>query len=536
MNEMITTTHTLVVCAIACLTIATRSGAQEFEAADIHPSVGTEGIHLPGGINSNMRGGFIRGGRYELHNATIVDLTRIAYGVDSEKVVGGPSWLDTDKFDVIAKGPADTTPDSLRLMLQALLADRFKLVVHHATKPFPEYALTAGKHPQLKEATGGESTCQSPPVPGAATISTVSCHNITMAEFASRLPRMALNYFGLTSIVDLSGLTGSWDFTIKWTPRALFAAAGSDAISIFDAVEKQLGLKLEVKDVPMPVLAVDSVNEKPTDNPPGISQILPPIQTAFEVADIKPTAPESTQRGFRWTRGGRIDLRGVTLKELIKGAWEMTDGDAIDNDELLAGAPKWLDAERFDIVATTSSALSASGQSIDMDSVHLMLRALLADRFKLATHIEELPVSAYALVSARPKLKKADPSNRPGCRSAPAPSGSTAIFSMACQNVTMAQLAEQMQAWGGIYVTHPVFDATGLEGGWDFILSWSPPHLIRNGEAGPLSAAAPVAADPNGALTLVEALDKQLGLKLELQKHPMPVLVIDHVEPKPTDN
>jgi uncharacterized protein (TIGR03435 family) len=164
-----------------------------------------------------------------------------------------------------------------------------------------------------------------------------------------------------------------------------------------------------------------------------------------------------------------------------------------------------------------------------------MLRALLTERFRLATHIEERPVAAYAMVAVKAKLKKADAASRPGCRNAPAPSGMFPIFSLHCQNVTMAQLAEELSAFGGLYVTHPVFDATGLRGGWDFDLSWSPPHLVRGREPGLPAPGTRVAEDPNGALTIVEALNK-LGLKLEPQKHPMPVLVIDHVEPTPTDN
>ncbi len=91
----------------------------------------------------------------------------------------------------------------------------------------------------------------------------------------------------------------------------------------------------------------------------------------------------------------------------------------------------------------------------------------------------------------------------------------------------MAQLAEELPAYGGLYVNHPVVDATGLEGGWDFVLSWSPPHLVKGGEAG---------ADPNGAITIIDALEKQLGLKLEARKQAMPVVVIDHVERNPSEN
>jgi uncharacterized protein (TIGR03435 family) len=202
----------------------------------------------------------------------------------------------------------------------------------------------------------------------------------------------------------------------------------------------------------------------------------------------------------------------------------------------LVGAPKGLDTTRFDIVAKVSGSASRTAPGLDSESARMMLRSLLADRFKLATHYEERPVSAFAMVAERPKLKRADPSVRPGCGNAPAASGFSPIFSLHCQNTTMAQFAQELPAFGGLYVTHPVFDATRLEGGWDFVLSWSPPHLIRGGDAGSANTSAPVAADPNGALTIIEALEKQLGLKLELRKHPMPVLVIDHVEQTPTDN
>ncbi len=77
---------------------------------------------------------------------------------------------------------------------------------------------------------------------------------------------------------------------------------------------------------------------------------------------------------------------------------------------------------------------------------------------------------------------------------------------------------------GGLYITHPVIDTTGLKGPWDFTLSWSPPHLVKT-----------VDSDPNPSVTLAEALAKT-GLKLKLQKHPMPVLVVDHLEPLPTAN
>src|SRR5665213_247541 len=164
---MTSITRRLAVCAIGCLAMANRSAAQQrsedrpvFEAADIHASAKAAGIRLPF-INSEMRGGYLRAGRYELRNATMPDLIGTAWGVDTDKVIGGPAWLDRDQFDVIAVVPAGTTPEQLRLMLRALLADRFKLAVHSDTRDFRGYALIAGSHLQIREAAaGGESGCQ----------------------------------------------------------------------------------------------------------------------------------------------------------------------------------------------------------------------------------------------------------------------------------------------------------------------------------------------------------------------------------------
>src|SRR5689334_20336164 len=113
--------------------------APKFEAADIHPSGRAVGALPP-----IMRGPFYSSGRYEVRFATMLDLVKTAYGVEPEKVFGGPNWLEMDRFDVIALAPAGSTAESRRRMLQSLLADRFKLVVHNDTKPMAANALTAG--------------------------------------------------------------------------------------------------------------------------------------------------------------------------------------------------------------------------------------------------------------------------------------------------------------------------------------------------------------------------------------------------------
>jgi uncharacterized protein (TIGR03435 family) len=91
-----------------------------FEVADVHP---------PAQIDNPtpfMTGGVLRGGRYNLRNATMMDLITTAYNIDADTVFGGPDWLEFDRFEVVAAAPAATPRPTLRLMLQSLLADRFK--------------------------------------------------------------------------------------------------------------------------------------------------------------------------------------------------------------------------------------------------------------------------------------------------------------------------------------------------------------------------------------------------------------------------
>jgi uncharacterized protein (TIGR03435 family) len=84
------------------------------------------------GLQNDMRMqvGVLRDGRYDVRRATMLGLIETAYGLDADKVFGGPSWLDWDQFDVAAKAPSTTSPETVKLMLQTLLADRFKLVAH----------------------------------------------------------------------------------------------------------------------------------------------------------------------------------------------------------------------------------------------------------------------------------------------------------------------------------------------------------------------------------------------------------------------
>jgi uncharacterized protein (TIGR03435 family) len=179
-----------------------------------------------------------------------------------------------------------------------------------------------------------------------------------------------------------------------------------------------------------------------------------------------------------------------------------------------------------------------------------MLKSLIIDRFKMKAHFEDRQVNAYTLMAAKPKLKKADPASRTGCKTAnaPAATGPTTPFGIlaanrivTCQNITMAQFADQLQIIAGPYVHYPVLDGTGLEGAWDFSFTYSaiPATQLAGLRGAPPPGAgpdAPGASDPVGGTSLFDAVEKQLGLKLEMQKRFYRGLVIDHIEEKPTEN
>jgi uncharacterized protein (TIGR03435 family) len=108
-----------------------------FEIADVHLSPPTGNS-----LNRFRRGPFTSGGRYEVRTATVLDLILLAYSpagsqpLDADKVAGGPDWLEFDRFDVAAKAPSRSSVESMKSMLQTLLADRFKLVIHKDTGHF----------------------------------------------------------------------------------------------------------------------------------------------------------------------------------------------------------------------------------------------------------------------------------------------------------------------------------------------------------------------------------------------------------------
>jgi uncharacterized protein (TIGR03435 family) len=530
-----------------------------FLAADVHVAARTQ----VQGMRTSTRGE-----RYELKNATMVDLIVLAYSSNPIKVLGGPSWLEMDRFDVIAKQPPQTPQDSQRLMVRSLLAERFKLVIREDSKPLPTYALTMGKKSQLKEADGsGDTGCKAqstasaaPGTPGDGVIRVVlgnpnggapvqlslangmieyKCRNMTMAAFADGLRGMINTNLGVNSVIEQTGLSGIWNFDFRYSLGFILPGAPSpERLTISDAIEKQLGLKLEERQIPTPVLVVESVNRKPVENPPGTAEAIPPIAAPaeFEVASIKASSPDSRGGRFQMQPGGRLNSEGMPLRFLITRAFNI-----ISSDQLM-GVPAFADTTRFDLIAK-APADSVAPVGIDQDALAPMMLSLLKDRFKLSYHTEERELPAYTLVAVKPKLKKADPSARSWCKSPsqipgapPAPQGSNVMI---CQNITMTQFADLLRNRTPDLQT-AVTDSTGIEGGWDFTLTFNPVAGLqaavaaaRPPDAGPGNPA-PAASEPSAGYSIYEAMEKELGLKLEKQKRATQVIVIDHIEQTPT--
>jgi uncharacterized protein (TIGR03435 family) len=485
-----------------------------FENADVH-------VTPPGGRTNGGR--FRPGVRYEADGFTLLNLICRAFGItDSDKVVGGPAWLATDKFDILAEVPDGVPPAAVQPMLQALLSDRFKLSVHKGREPIPAYALTAGKGLRLKEAaSGGDSTCNDK---WADSFLSLTCHNMTVEQFAQNLYDTAMGDFD-HSLVDKTGLTAKYDFNLHWTPLWQLgrpdASGKTTGLSVLDAIEKQLGLKLELRKEPVPVVVIDHVNRIPTPNAPGVTAALQaPAHTEFEAAEVrahKPGAPFSFN-----TYETRVEIHGLRLRDLIYEAYGVRG-------EELADAPKWMDTEGFDVIAKSATRLP-------WENMQVMLQNLIVERFKLTFHKEDRPVPVYALTLGKrtANLRNADPTKRSSCRKRGGDGGLT----FTCQSTTLSQFAEKVRDAAAGDVNLPVVDLTGLTGVFDFSLTWTPGG--RASAAGREDDARPAAgivdaSTPTGELSFFEAVQKQLGLKVQQQRHPMPVMVIDHVE-RPAEN
>jgi uncharacterized protein (TIGR03435 family) len=215
----------------------------------------------------------VQGSHFRTINTTLADMIKFAYGVQDKQIIGAPSWVESDKFDIEAQPDAPGAPnkDQVSMMMQKLLTDRFQLKFHKDTKELPAYVLTAAK-------TGQKMTKSEVPdqLPGLfftnISPATLTVRNATMDDVCHLFQSAVLD----RPVVDQTGITGKWNFLLKWTAdESQFSGMGvkvpppSDAADapppLFTAIQEQIGLKLDAGKAQIPVLVIDKV-EKPSAN------------------------------------------------------------------------------------------------------------------------------------------------------------------------------------------------------------------------------------------------------------------------------
>jgi len=238
-----------------------------FEVATIKPSDPAR----PGKIFT------VRGQEVVTINTTLSDLIKMAYDVHPRQITGGPAWYESDKYDINGKPDVPGQPNvaQIKVMLQKMLADRFQLKFHREKKELSVYAIGIGKSgPKISKSESDPNSLPGLFFGRGAPGMSFNVRNATLAEVATVLQGSLLD----KPVVDQSGLSGKYDFTLKFTPdggqMAGFgggpptppAAETPDAPpDIFAAFQQQLGLKLDSTKAPADVLVIDHV-EKPSPN------------------------------------------------------------------------------------------------------------------------------------------------------------------------------------------------------------------------------------------------------------------------------
>ncbi len=280
--------------------VATYPPGYEFDVATIKPNRSTDN----GGT-----AGFEGGNGYRSRNFTLRSVIRLAYGMwggGDDRLLGGPSWLDTERYDITAKMDA-TVADKLKKlspdqrteiqneMLQALLAERLKLTVHRETKEFPVYALTITKNGvKLHEAKLGDPYTNAFKyahnfAEGAELSGKIFLvggggpegHTLTIYGFGVSIRALVseLTLFSGKTVLDRTGQTGNYDFALEFSNSPMRPASESategqpvpaapnpnGSPSLFAAVQQQLGLKLESTRGPVEIIVIDHV-ERPSGN------------------------------------------------------------------------------------------------------------------------------------------------------------------------------------------------------------------------------------------------------------------------------
>ncbi|MGD0630996.1 MAG: TIGR03435 family protein [Terracidiphilus sp.] len=243
-------------------------------AADANPSFDVATIK-PSAPDAKGKGFGFRGGHFVTFNTNVNDLIAFAYGLHAKQIVGGPDWFGVDLFDIEAKPDAEGRPSlkQMGIMVQKLLTERFKLTFHHDQRELSVYVISvAGGGPKMTKSATAPNDPQGFQFRG---LGDLIVRNMTMKDFASWMQSGVMD----RPVVDQTGLTDRYDFTLKWTPDdsqfAQFRGAGVSVPpptddpkappSLYTAITEQIGLKMGPAKAPDDVVVIDHV-EKPSAN------------------------------------------------------------------------------------------------------------------------------------------------------------------------------------------------------------------------------------------------------------------------------
>ena len=508
------------------------------------------------------------------------------------KVVGGPDWINTEVFDILGKMDAaefqrertmnrGAKHERRQMMDQSVLADRFHLKMHTEMQDQPVYALTVvkpGKLTPAKDATGGGYIS---PTPGSLTpdefkrglavnrTSTgykMTVKGMTLDDLANAL--MAQKETNGMPVVNQTGLTGAYDFTLTWGPERTEASDSSEAedLPLLVAIQQQLGLNLVSAKAPAEVVVIDHI-EKPvfdstkaeaaTSQAPRLVNVAmaqqapasaqgagaesvaragagPEKPLAFEVATVKPSSAQSKDFGVGMDiqPGGLVKMVNVPVSMLVEFAY-----DVPYQSPRMSGGPDWARTERYDIEAKAPEGAVPAGFTNQERNgrIRLMMQALLAERFKLSIQREmkDIPVYDVVVGKAGPKLKlsKAKESD---CAAA------TTFDGMRCHAlhggqgqglhgaaVTVADVVQFVESWSD----RPMIDKTGLTGLYAIDTEgWVPMRqtAVRNPDAPGEGL-----SDPERQTLF--GIFQGVGLRLEPAIAATQVYTIDHIE-RPSEN
>jgi len=531
----------------------TPPGASEPLIADVRPSPYRSKIYYTTNIGNQ---------RYDMRDATLLDIISLAYDRDATTVLGGPTWVDFDRFDVTARidslkapksnpaansgpNPAATSDgnqeanpfDQIRPVLQKMLAERFHLTYHTENKPLPGYVMTVAKGgakmTEAKDPTASANchSAQDKDTPGQFAI---ACTSVTTGRFVSMFGGVYPHH-----VLDKTGLMKSYDFTFKLAFGEM--RTREEYIRAYtDAFRDQLGLVVTAQDVPQPAMFVDKADRTPTANAPDIAKMIPPMpDLEFEVASIRPSA-EGEPQGMIRPAGSQITFTNMSLQDLLVRAWDLPTGAMLG--DALPNLPK----QRYTILVKLPPDIDARAVWQDQDQVNDMLKKLLVDRFQIKYHWGDQMRTGYVLLPGTPKMKKADPNSRSFCKFGTPPGekdmvGGNSMFDRGfyCQNVTMDQFADLLQSVAGVEIKTRVPNRTGLEGAYDFSVYFTSGHKLRVDVTAADAAAkqsGSATTEPTGGMSIEDAFRKELGLRLEFQQLMLPTLILDHYEKTPTEN